>query len=201
MPPRKPARAPKPRAPKCSYEEDGRRCGKPASGNPPLCPPHLAILRAAAEAPYNPLNAVVDAVKNGRPVNVGDVLMAGVDMLGTMFSGRPFNPGPGTPVDRPPPSSSSGPRPPPGRGWDPFGAWQQQRQSSPPPPPPGDAVARTAARKTFGWPVTKVFTADELKLRYRELAKKHHPDRGGSPQKMAQVNDAMDVLTAELESR
>lgn len=188
--------------PKCSYEEDGRRCGKPASGNPPLCPPHAAILRATAEMPYNPINAVVDDIKNGRSVNVGDVVAAAADLFSTMFAGRsPYaggaSSGAGPIPPRPPPPPNSGHR----SAWDPFGAWQQQRQSSPPPPPPSDSMARTAARKTFQWPATKVFTADELKARYRELAKKHHPDRGGSAQKMAQVNDAMDVLTAELQSR
>ena len=197
MPPRKPA---KPRAPRCCYEEDGRKCGKPASGTPPICPPHAAILRAAAEMPYNPVAAVVDAVKNGRPVNLGDVVAGAADLFATMFAGRsPYAAGAGA-APRPPPSSSSGPTPPPGAGWDPFGAWQQRREQQPP-PREDPTAARAAARRTFGWPPGKKFTADELKARFRELAKKNHPDRGGSVQKMAQVNDAMDVLTEELKSR
>jgi len=198
--PRKPA---KPKAPRCCYEEDGRKCGKPASGNPPICPPHAAILRAAAEMPYNPVAAVVDAVKNGRPVNLGDVVAGAADLFATMFAGRsPYGPGSGA-APRPPPSSSSGPRPPPS-GWDPFAAYanHEYKQRREAPPPREDlTAARAAARRTFGWPAGKRVTADELKVRFRELAKKNHPDRGGSAQKMAQVNDAMDVLTAELKSR
>ena len=35
---------------------------------------------------------------------------------------------------------------------------------------------------------------DQIKLQYRQLAMQHHPDRGGSAEKLADVNQAMDVL-------
>jgi DnaJ family protein C protein 3 len=46
--------------------------------------------------------------------------------------------------------------------------------------------------------------ADEktLKKAYRKLAREHHPDKGGSPEKMAQINEAFDVLkNPELRQR
>lgn len=194
MPPAK--RKPRaPRAPRCSYIEDGRKCGSDGFGNPPLCAPHQAILRAAAEAPYNPFGSVVESIKNGRPVSVGDAVAAAADLIATMFGGRTYTP----PPDQAAPRSSSAHAPPPGPGWDPFANFRQ-RASQPPPRADETAPARAAARKVFGWKPDHKFTGDELKARFRELAKKNHPDRGGSAEKMARVNHAMDVLTVELKS-
>jgi len=35
---------------------------------------------------------------------------------------------------------------------------------------------------------------EQIKARYRLLAMQHHPDRGGSAEKLAEVNQAMDIL-------
>ena len=35
---------------------------------------------------------------------------------------------------------------------------------------------------------------DVIRKRYRELAFEHHPDRGGSAEKLATINEAMDTL-------
>ena len=35
---------------------------------------------------------------------------------------------------------------------------------------------------------------EQIKLKYKQLAMQHHPDRGGSAKKLADVNQAMDVL-------
>lgn len=37
-------------------------------------------------------------------------------------------------------------------------------------------------------------TAQEIKQSYRRLAMRHHPDRGGDPEKLQRINEAMDVL-------
>jgi hypothetical protein len=58
--------------------------------------------------------------------------------------------------------------------------------------------ARAAARQVMGFAAGQKLTEDDVKDRKRMLAKRHHPDRGGSAQKMAAVNDAADVLMAEL---
>jgi curved DNA-binding protein CbpA len=36
---------------------------------------------------------------------------------------------------------------------------------------------------------------DEIDKAYRQLASKHHPDKGGDPSEMARINRARDALT------
>ena len=38
-------------------------------------------------------------------------------------------------------------------------------------------------------------TLDEVKEAYRELAKKHHPDRNGSAENFTRIHEAYDILT------
>lgn len=57
---------------------------------------------------------------------------------------------------------------------------------------------RQAARRVMGFPPTGRLTEQTIKERKRTLAMKHHPDRGGSVQAMAAINDAADVLLEEL---
>jgi len=45
---------------------------------------------------------------------------------------------------------------------------------------------------------TQDITLKEIKVQYRRLAMKHHPDRGGSNERLAEINGAMDTLTAIL---
>jgi hypothetical protein len=49
------------------------------------------------------------------------------------------------------------------------------------------------AMKVLGLDPTTA-TCDILKKQYRKMAVQHHPDKGGSTQKMAEINDANDVL-------
>lgn len=43
-------------------------------------------------------------------------------------------------------------------------------------------------------------TADQvlIKQQYRRLVMRHHPDRGGDPEKLKRINEAMDILTRPL---
>ncbi|WP_162299748.1 DNA-J related domain-containing protein [Marinospirillum perlucidum] len=43
-------------------------------------------------------------------------------------------------------------------------------------------------------------SAKQIKLSYRRLAMQHHPDRGGDPEKLQDINEAMEVLKPLLKS-
>lgn len=79
-------------------------------------------------------------------------------------------------------------------------AFGNARQARPQVAPEEEARhrAQLAARQVMGFAATQKLTEDDIKDRKRTLAKKHHPDLGGSAQKMAAVNDAADVLMAAL---
>lgn len=80
-------------------------------------------------------------------------------------------------------------RPPPG--------WHRE-QAPPQPPPANDPAKVAAARRSLGYGPSERITAESLKARHRELAKRHHPDRGGSLGRMQEINAAIDTLTAAL---
>lgn len=42
--------------------------------------------------------------------------------------------------------------------------------------------------------INRTANADEIKSAYRKLAKKHHPDLGGDPEKFKELNEAHDIL-------
>ena len=104
----------------------------------------------------------------------------------------PPRPGPRTgSSSRPPPSgssggrtssggSSSGPKTPP-----PGGSSGSGHKAPPPPPPPPKPAEHPEWLKG-------VKTKAEAKSRYREQAKKHHPDRGGDTRTMQDINAAWD---------
>lgn len=58
--------------------------------------------------------------------------------------------------------------------------------------------ARAAARQVMGFGADEPIDAAKIKVRHRELVRKHHPDRGGSTKKMANINLARDVLMEAL---
>ena len=92
------------------------------------------------------------------------------------------------------------------QGFDPWSGQGPAGRPDPhrPPPPPVDpeearqAVACAAARRVMGFTDKEKLDEDMIKRRHRELSKRYHPDRGGSTEKMAAVNNAADVLRASL---
>lgn len=50
------------------------------------------------------------------------------------------------------------------------------------------------AMTTMGFPIESRPTLDDVKKRYRELAIKHHPDKGGSESKMKEIVGAYELL-------
>lgn len=47
--------------------------------------------------------------------------------------------------------------------------------------------------------LSEPITFAEIKKRYRKLAMQHHPDRGGDPSKIQEINEAMAVLKAAFQ--
>ncbi len=75
--------------------------------------------------------------------------------------------------------------------------------SRPPPPPPRDpAAARLAevrqAMLVMGFDPSSTVDEAQIKARRRDLARKHHPDRGGSVETAQRINAAADILLAHV---
>lgn len=79
-------------------------------------------------------------------------------------------------------------------------AWEQTRAWRDPRPAAPDPVLEQLrrARQVMGFAESEVLDEVKIRDRKRVLAKKHHPDRGGSAAKMAEINDAADTLMATL---
>lgn len=172
--------------------------------NPALCNTHRVVFADIGRPPQRvPGQAAVDVLEDllaGEPVTRGRINEAISDLFGAWSMGGNIAQGyypdidPGsarsdTPPNFRPPSDF---RPPP--GW-PFGGM----------PPIDPAIAelqeaRRRARQVMGFAATEPLTKETLKARYRELMKKHHPDRGGTEEKTRLINAANDVLEAELAS-
>lgn len=204
------------RVAQCCYSENGRRCRRSATGNPPLCNPHTIAAaeqlreRARRGAPDQPLGEgiynLADRLLNRRKVSRKVLEEAAVDVMGWWDRIQ-------TPVT-PPPGQGASPGEPPRRPtWEEVAARakrvaeeaarraEQARQRRAPPVDPREheeRVARARARHTLGFTLEEEITADKLKQRQRELAKRHHPDRGGSVAKMQEINAAVDALAKSL---
>lgn len=212
MPAKKPTRGRAPasvRRPRCTYHEGGRRCVKDGDGNPPLCRPHqLAVAAILNNQIRTPAQRVVDLVGDflsGKRVNEADIMGVAQDVA-AQWSGMAdgFRP----PIDRNGRTAhGSAPQ------WSPA-EWREFLRSQTgggarqaPPPPPVDQeeednrIARLRARQVLGFTASQVLTIADVKGRHRALAKRNHPDRGGSTAKMATINNAADVLLADPEIR
>lgn len=200
--PTRPHKRTRARADRCSYVEGGRRCVRNAAAgtNPPLCVAcQIAvqeIARAGQRSAPQRLADLVGDLLAGKPINQREALgiaqdifvewggMASqyrppINMHGQTAHGRtaPFVPFGGWP---------GGPRA--GPGWPGY---------SPPPPDPREQAQREAvvrARATMGFAASERLTEDMIVDRRKRLARKHHPDLGGSVDKMAEINNAADVL-------
>lgn len=67
-------------------------------------------------------------------------------------------------------------------------------------PPPKPAVSGKQARSVFNISrqELKTLTKKELVKRYRELARKHHPDKGGSHEAFVSLNNAFQALLEKI---
>ena len=171
----------------CVYTEGGRRCRRDGVGDPPVCPPHqIAYAHHAqrATSKKQPGDAIVDlfdSLLSGRKVSKKKFERAWDDVGQILHNAAPagFQPPQGF---QPPPNWMPRPAPPPG------------------PPPRDPAIVEAerefaAAKKVMGFADTQKITADDVRDRKKQLARKFHPDMpGGSAAKMAEINNAADVL-------
>jgi hypothetical protein len=179
------------RVEQCCYIEGGRRCRKSGTGDPALCNAHRVLLADAARQGAKPRGAravgdgiynLVDRLVSGKKVTrkvAKEAFDDARDLLdelkasGWTIPDVPFPAGNGHTRRRSPP--------------DPEVARRAEKQR---------AVLR--ARVTLGFTPQEAVTEAQIKARQRELAKKHHPDRGGSLAKMQEINAAVDVLLESL---
>ncbi len=198
-----------PRRRRCAFSEGSQRCPAHATADSPLCRPHALAAAALAAGQTRTARVIfdrgrelLDDLLNGRRISREKIIHA-ANEAATVAMGE-WNMGGNFPQYEPPPPagadpgrfdpSAAGARPPP--GW--------SRRAAPPPPPDPDAEARRAqmkARITLGFAPTDQITHDNLKARHRLLVRKHHPDHGGSTQRMQEINAARDVLEQCLPRR
>lgn len=187
------------------FKEGGRRCIRNGTGNPPLCGPHHIVAADAARqaqprvsTAFQQVSDLFDDFVAGRPLNrqsVGDVISQGLDelMKGWGMGGgyTPYSPplvdesdirdadpdhGGGYRRRRPPP-----------RGWHTEEPQQDVDSAQ-------LELDRAKARRVLGFGPRDEITRQTLKERFRALAMKHHPDRGGNVERMKEVSWANDVL-------
>lgn len=197
-------RKPRARAARCSYREGNRRCVRNGAGDPSLCAAHRIVLEEEVSKPSaSHLADAVSRIAKGQKVSTEGILGAIGELFGMFGGGRPapVNPPPGGfPWGFTNPPQPSQPEPPPRTRnvWEEMQEAARRARAQQPPPPPNPGAQKIAAllhaRKILGFKPTQPLTLDAIKARRRELAMKHHPDRGGSLAKMQQINDAADVL-------
>lgn len=203
-----PRRKPRARAVRCAFRIDGKRCVRNGTGNPSLCADH----RRATGQPqqFDPNGALADAVKRaarGQHVSTSGIVGALGELFNYFVQAAP-EPKPGpvrnawddlqraaaqaqanarSRVDRPPEPATEPPR----ATWD----WW-----STPPDPRAEAkrIETLRARAVLGFTNSESLTVEKIKDRQRALARKHHPDLGGSEAKMKAINAASDVLLESL---
>lgn len=181
-----------PRAARCTYKEGKRRCPYDGTGDPALCDPHRIAI-AEASRPRTPVEVLLGSLGDllsGQSINTDATLGAAADLFGNWKGlGADWHPD----VEEGESENSSHRRAQSGQApWTRARAWAAQQV---------DPVieAQRAARRVMGFAQGLRLTEDMVTDRKRELAKRYHPDKpGGSTEKMAEVNDAADVLMESL---
>lgn len=171
---------------RCAYIEGKQRCRRNGTGNPPLCEPHRVTLEAEAARPATPgekFANLLRRVMGGQRVTYRDIHSGLDDFVDVLSASQAAQRAPTGAV-------------PPGR----QPRTQQRRTWSPPPPParPAPNPQIEAARRVLGFAPGQRLTVEDVKKRQRDLARRHHPDRGGSLAKMQEVNAAVDQLLETL---
>ena len=166
------------------YSERGRRCRRSGDGDPPVCSAHAIAFAEAAKAtgrkPGEAIADVIDTILTGGRLRKKQVKAAWNDVAEILKNAQPG----GGPTFHPPP------------GWKPPAGWSVPRAEPPRDPRAVEAEREfRAAKLLLGFAESQPITADMVKERKKELARRYHPDRpGGSLEKMQEINAAVDVL-------
>lgn len=194
----------------CQWTEVGRRCTRDVGEGQALCRPHQVAAAeqqrraqhaAARAAESNPISELVEDFFADNPfaAKAGQFLNDMGWSLGGIFGGG-YSP----PIDNVPP-----PEVPP-EYRDQYRYQQhQERQQAPPPPPSEDPRVVMRARVELGYGPSDPISADSIRDRRKQLARKWHPDLAGKDEKrrrlneerMRTINDSCDVLIASIENR
>lgn len=171
---------------RCAYLEGQQRCRRAGTGNPPLCAAHRLVLEETAHTPIRPgerLIGLIGRMVRGQRVSDEHLFSGLDDLMGIVDH---IDPGPRwEPLRRQVSEVASHVR---GRRADtPPRQRPTPRKSDGPDP-----------RVVLGFSAGEQLDATIVKARHRELARKHHPDRGGSVEKMQQINVAVEKLLASL---
>lgn len=199
---------------RCTFVQNNRRCPYDGEGMPRLCAAHRLVIQQAAK-PRPPSTVLFDAAVNflqGRPINQEATLGAAEELLSRWTGmGSDYHP----PIVG---NESEGDAHRRAQSGDPSVVWwtrfQARARQAGRPPAPDPAVAalrehRRAARIVMGFTPLAVLDIDTVKRRHRELVRANHPDhRGRTPEQVsaatkrtAAINNANDILVAEIEGR
>lgn len=200
----------------CEFRDGNRKCRRQGSGTPAICAQHRAALEAfhgIRPTVGSQLGSILEAVISGKKPPAAQVnqVVAGVvgRVMGREISAdeiaeararmaRGESPWPSGESD----SESDGM----GEAWkkvqEHMNARRQRKTAEHDPAKARAEYERqqrlraiTKAREVMGYGPKEAVKKDELKARYRDLAKKYHPDRpGGSVERMQELNEAMEVL-------
>lgn len=184
------------RLPRCCYREDGRQCVRNGEGNPPLCHPHRLVLEAGHDrGPERPIGDVLGDVIRGRRVSTDDLLGAVFGFATAAFGrgGAGAVPHGGAPGN----GNGHGSRP----AWHDAALHGLGGARNPVRPPPGPSPEEMAlqrslllARQELGFQPREPIARVDVEQRRKQLARRHHPDLGGSVARMASINQAADLL-------
>ncbi len=185
----------------CAYREGRRRCRRTGDGNPPLCAPHkIAAAEAARPQARTAIHDLFDTIMSGGRLRADDISAAAEEFLGGGFGGMGGNIAQGFHPDLSDEMPGDHQRAP-HAAWEDFLRGSHRHNQAPPPPVDPDLERRAAVRAAkvaLGFAAGEPITLEQVKKRHRELARKHHPDVGGSLAKMQEINQAAGILEAAL---
>jgi len=165
---------------RCAYrEEDGARCYRNGTGNPPLCRAHSISVIAENEGVDMPDWMQIGIDLLDRQVSQsGDSLIASIrERLGSILAGAAN----GTAAHASAYEESRRAR---------YEEAQRGYAQSPPPPPPEPESPKEDPRVVLGFSPGVQLTRAKIKERQRALAQLFHPDKSGSTEAMQKVNAA-----------